>query len=113
MRADILQAVAVRKDMPLGSSEPQEDLPGRWLAPRSVQHLDLSFLDEIVVLHDRVQALDAVRNIHKPGPVGWVEGNSMVFIVDAEICNVAGPVGYPRAQYRRPQSEIILQRAAA
>src|SRR5258706_4261074 len=102
MMIDILQAITVRKDMSLRPGEPQENLAGGCFASRAVHNLDLPIPNEIVVLHDGVHALDAVRNVDKTGPVRRVEGNAMMFLVNAEIGHVAGPVGYFGAQYRRP-----------
>src|SRR5882757_5892394 len=62
-RVDVSQAVAVREHVTFGTGKPEEDLARCRLASRSVYDLDLAFLDEIVVLHDRIHAFDAVRNV--------------------------------------------------
>src|SRR5882672_9420296 len=69
---DVLEAVSVGEDVPLWTLEPQKDLPGRRLAPRAVHDSDLPFLDEIVALHDRIEALDLVAHVENAGPIRWI-----------------------------------------
>jgi len=62
-RIDVFQAKAIGKNIAFGAGKTHEDLAGCRLSPRSVHDLDLPLLDEIIVLHHRVHAFDAKRNI--------------------------------------------------
>src|SRR5262245_19482303 len=99
---DSSNAVTIGENVAFRPGKPDEHLSGCRLAPRPVHDLDLPLLGEVAILHQGIEALDAVGDIDEASPVGRVEHHAMMHLVDAEIGYLTDPVGYLGTQNGRP-----------
>src|SRR5438552_12768988 len=105
-------AVHVGKNQTVGPLDMQENLIGRGLAAGALHDLDLAFLHEVAVLHDLIERLDLERGIQEAIAFRWMQRDTVVQSVDAQIGDVADPVADLSAE-RAPEHEIASMIGAA